>query len=58
VDVLGGFQFVGHPPFVTNPALFEASAALPTQVWAVISAGVSGRPRWVGGRHWSCSWSY
>jgi phosphate transport system permease protein len=44
VDVLGSFQFVGHPPFVENPALFEASAALPTQVWAVIAAGVSGSP--------------
>lgn len=44
VDVLGGFQFVGHPPFVTNSALFEASAALPTQVWAIIAAGVSGSP--------------
>jgi len=44
VDVLGGFRFVGHPPFVDNPALLESSAALPTQVWAVISAGVSGSP--------------
>jgi phosphate transport system permease protein len=44
VDVLGGFEFVGQPPFVSNPALLEASAALPTQVWAVIAAGVSGSP--------------
>jgi phosphate transport system permease protein len=44
LDVLGGFRFVGEPPFVYNPALLEATAALPTQVWAVISAGVSGSP--------------
>jgi len=44
IDVLGGFQIASQPPFVSNPALLEASAALPTQVWAVISAGVSGSP--------------
>ena len=44
IDVLGGFQFVSGPPFITNPTLLEASAALPTQVWAVIAAGVSGSP--------------
>ena len=44
LDVLGGFQFVAEPPFVYNPALLEATAALPTQVWAVIAAGVSGSP--------------
>jgi phosphate transport system permease protein len=44
IDVLGGFQFVSQPPFITNPTLLEASAALPTQVWAVIAAGVSGSP--------------
>ena len=44
IDVLGGFQFVAEPPFIYNGALLEASAALPTQVWAVIAAGVSGSP--------------
>jgi len=44
IDVLGGFQFTGTPPFVYNPTLLEASSALPTQVWAVIAAGVSGSP--------------
>jgi phosphate transport system permease protein len=44
VDVLGGFEFVSQPPFIANPTLLEASAALPTQVWAVIAAGVSGSP--------------
>jgi len=44
LDVLGGFTFVGQPPFVYNDALLEATAALPTQVWAVIAAGVSGSP--------------
>ena len=44
LDVLGGFRFVAEPPFVYNPALLEATAALPTQVWAVIAAGVSGSP--------------
>jgi phosphate transport system permease protein len=44
IDVLGSFQFTTSPPFVFNGALLEASAALPTQVWAVIAAGVSGSP--------------
>ena len=44
IDVLGGFTFVSQPPFIANPTLLEASAALPTQVWAVIAAGVSGSP--------------
>jgi phosphate transport system permease protein len=44
IDVLGGFQFIAEPPFVYNPTLLEAAAALPTQVWAVIAAGVSGSP--------------
>jgi phosphate transport system permease protein len=44
IDVLGGFQFVSQPPFIANPTLLESSAALPTQVWAVIAAGVSGSP--------------
>ncbi|GGL32268.1 hypothetical protein GCM10009037_14860 [Halarchaeum grantii] len=44
VDVLGGFRFVTRPPFVVNDQLVSASASLPTQVWAVIAAGVSGSP--------------
>lgn len=44
VHVLRGFRFVGHPPFVVNDQLLAASASLPTQVWAVIAAGVSGSP--------------
>jgi phosphate transport system permease protein len=44
IDVLGGFQFVGQPPYIVNDALLQATASLPTQVWAVISAGVSGSP--------------
>jgi len=44
IDVLGGFQFIAEPPFIYNEALLEATAALPTQVWAVIAAGVSGSP--------------
>jgi len=44
IDVLGGFQFTSSPPFIYNDALLEATAALPTQVWAVIAAGVSGSP--------------
>jgi phosphate transport system permease protein len=44
IDILGGFEFVAQPPFVANDALLQASASLPTQVWAVIAAGVSGSP--------------
>ena len=44
VDVFGGFRFVAGPPFIANDALLSASASLPTQVWAVIAAGVSGSP--------------
>ena len=44
VNVLGGFRFVSHPPFVANDQLLAASASLPTQVWAIIAAGVSGSP--------------
>ncbi|MHB9287111.1 phosphate ABC transporter permease PstA [Halobacteriales archaeon Cl-PHB] len=44
LDVLGGFEFVSQPPFVYNEALLQSTAALPTQVWAVIAAGVSGSP--------------
>lgn len=44
VHVFRGFRFVSHPPFVVNDQLLAASASLPTQVWAVIAAGVSGSP--------------
>ena len=44
VTVLQGFQFVAEPPFIINDQLLAASASLPTQVWAVIAAGVSGSP--------------
>ncbi|WP_256403204.1 phosphate ABC transporter permease PstA [Halorubrum salinum] len=40
VDVLGSFQFTSAPPFVANPALLEATSALPYQLYALISAGV------------------
>ncbi|TKX74700.1 phosphate ABC transporter permease PstA [Halorubrum sp. GN11_10-6_MGM] len=40
VDVLGSFQFTTAPPFVANPALMEATSALPYQLYALISAGV------------------
>jgi phosphate transport system permease protein len=39
-DVVGGFQFTASPPFVTNPALLEATSALPYQLYALITAGV------------------
>jgi phosphate transport system permease protein len=39
-DVIGGFQFVSSPPFITNPALLEAGSALPYQLYALITAGV------------------
>jgi len=44
-NVLQGFSFQASPPFVTNPELLQASASLPTQVWGVIAAGVSGSPQ-------------
>jgi phosphate ABC transporter membrane protein 2, PhoT family (TC 3.A.1.7.1) len=44
VKVIQGFQFVAEPPFIINDQLLAASASLPTQVWAVIAAGVSGSP--------------
>jgi phosphate transport system permease protein len=40
VDVIGGFEFTGTPPFVSNPALLEATSALPYQLYALITAGV------------------
>jgi phosphate transport system permease protein len=40
VDVIGGFEFTGSPPFVSNPELLEATSALPYQLYALITAGV------------------
>jgi phosphate transport system permease protein len=40
VDVIGGFQFTGAPPFVANPELLQATTALPFQLYALITAGV------------------
>ena len=40
VDVVGSFQFTSAPPFVANPALLEATSALPYQLFALITAGV------------------
>ena len=40
IDVIGGFEFTGTPPFVSNPALLEATSALPYQLYALITAGV------------------
>lgn len=39
-DIIGGFQFTGSPPFVSNPVLLDATSALPYQLYALISAGV------------------
>jgi len=41
-NVLGSFQLSGSPPFVSNPALLEATSALPYQLYALITAGLSG----------------
>jgi phosphate transport system permease protein len=40
VDVFGSFQFTSSPPFVANPALLDATSALPYQLYALITAGV------------------
>ncbi|MFC7227915.1 phosphate ABC transporter permease PstA [Salinirubellus salinus] len=40
VDVIGGFEFTSTAPFVSNPALLEATSALPYQLYALITAGV------------------
>jgi len=40
--VLSGFRLSGSPPFVSNPALLEATSALPYQLYALITAGLSG----------------
>jgi phosphate transport system permease protein len=42
IDVIGGFEFISTPPFVTNEALLEASSALPYQLYALITAGLGG----------------
>ncbi|UPW01843.1 phosphate ABC transporter permease PstA [Halorussus gelatinilyticus] len=42
VDVIGGFEFIASPPFVTNPELLQATSALPYQVYALVTAGVGG----------------
>jgi len=42
VDVIGGFEFTASPPFVANPELLDATAALPYQLYALITAGVGG----------------
>lgn len=41
-NVLSGFQLSASPPFVSNPALLEATSALPYQLYALITAGLSG----------------
>jgi phosphate transport system permease protein len=41
-DVLGSFRLTASPPFVSNPALLEATSALPYQLYALITAGLSG----------------
>jgi len=41
-DVLGSFQFSASPPFVTNPELLQAAPNLPYQLYAAITAGVTG----------------
>jgi phosphate transport system permease protein len=40
--VLKSFEFTGSPPFVANPALMEATTALPYQLFAFITAGLGG----------------
>jgi len=42
LDVIGGFEFIAAPPFVTNEALLQASTALPYQLFALITAGLGG----------------
>ncbi|SIQ86681.1 phosphate ABC transporter membrane protein 2, PhoT family [Haladaptatus litoreus] len=40
--VLGAFEFSSVPPFVTNDALLASAPTLPYQLYASITAGVSG----------------
>jgi len=44
-SVLAGFRLSASPPFVSNPALLEATSALPYQLYALITAGLSGNIR-------------
>ncbi|OYR49719.1 phosphate ABC transporter permease PstA [Halorubrum sp. Ea8] len=44
-NVLSGFRLSASPPFVSNPALLEATSALPYQLYALITAGLSGNIR-------------
>ncbi|USZ69280.1 phosphate ABC transporter permease PstA [Halorussus salilacus] len=39
--VLGSFEFTATPPFVANEALLQSAPALPYQLYATITAGVS-----------------
>lgn len=39
--VISGFNFVSHPPFITNPVLLESSQALPLMLYAIITHGVN-----------------
>jgi len=41
-NVMTGFRLSTSPPFVSNPALLEATSALPYQLYALITAGLSG----------------
>ncbi|MFT4884439.1 MAG: phosphate transport system permease protein [Natronomonas sp.] len=40
-NVLGSFEFTSAPPFVANDALLQSSPALPYQLYATITSGVS-----------------
>lgn len=39
-NVLGSFEFIAEPPFVTNEALLSPASALPYQLYSSITAGV------------------
>ncbi|MFP4627335.1 MAG: phosphate ABC transporter, permease protein PstA, partial [Natronomonas sp.] len=41
-NVLGSFEFTSVPPYVTNDALLTSAPTLPYQLYASITAGVSG----------------
>jgi phosphate transport system permease protein len=40
-NVLGSFEFTSSPPFVANDALLQSAPALPYQLYATITSGVS-----------------
>jgi phosphate transport system permease protein len=40
-NVLGSFEFTSAPPFVANDALLQSAPALPYQLYATITSGVS-----------------